>query len=283
MSGKAKEEEEEIWKTYPKIPFIEASNFGRVRTKDRVAIDRNGRKLHIKGRVLKQQLCPNGYMEVKFGMNGEHVYLLVHRVIAASFLPNPDNLPEVNHKDNDPTNNRLDNLEYCTHEYNMAYREKYGKALGQSVFAVDLEAGKVLYFESQNEAARQLGVSVGNLNMVLRGERIQTGGYWFTKNEDEITEEKILEVKAKMYFLDGVIAINVDSFEIFWFKSQREAAHQLEISAGYVNMVLKGRQNKAKGYWFCYVDENAVEKARKKFGDNVAKKVEELMRQNQKR
>lgn len=116
------EEEKEVWKTYPDYPFVEASNLGRVRTKDRTVIRKNGIKCFVKGRTLKQQRDHQGYMYVQFKVNSKQIHLFVHRAVATSFLPNPDNLPEVNHKDNDPTNNATSNLEWCTHEKNMAYK-----------------------------------------------------------------------------------------------------------------------------------------------------------------
>ncbi len=115
-----------IWKTYPDYPFIEANQFGEVRIKDRYITYKDGRKRLYKGHVLKQYLNKNGYMQVVFSVDKKQVNLYVHRIIATCFIPNSDNLPEVNHIDCDRTNNNLNNLEWCTHEYNNQYREKYG-------------------------------------------------------------------------------------------------------------------------------------------------------------
>ena len=273
-------EQQEIWKTYPEFNFIEVSNLGNVRTKDRYVTDKNGVKRFIKGRVLKQKLCHDGYMDVGFSVNGKIYRRRVHRMALATLCPNPDNLPEVNHIDCDRTNNRLDNLEWCSSEYNIACREKYGAACNHLVYAVDLGTGKVLRFESQSEAARQLGVSVVSVCAVVNGRLNQTGGHWFTEDESEITEEKIREIKAKACFFGGVIAVNPETSEVLWFESQSEAARQLNISVQSVNYVVKGKQNKTHDYWFCYADETAVEKARVKFGDEVAKKVEKLMNEH---
>ena len=281
MSDKA---EDEVWKVYPDYPFIEASNLGRIRTKDRIVIRKDGRKYPIKGRVLKQRLRPDSYMEVNFRVNNKPVKLLSHRVIAASHLPNPNNLPEVNHKDNDRTNNAVSNLEWCTREYNQDYKEKYGvsaaEAVGQPVIAVNLETGRVLRFETRSEAARKLGIDVSSIVKVVKGKANQAGGYLFAEDESEITEERIQKIKVKMRFLGGVIAVNPDTFEVFWFESQHEAARKLDISQGNIPQVVKGHYKTAGGYWFCYVDENAVEKVRSKFGAGIARKVEELMKQN---
>ena len=137
------------------------------------------------------------------------------------------------------------------------------------------------WFETRSEAARQLGVPPQSICAVINGRLKLAGGYWFTEDESEITEEKIQEIRASMYFLGGVIAVNLDSFEVLWFRSQHEASYQLDILNQYINAVVKGKQHKTHGYWFCYADENATEKARAKFGEEVARKVEELMRQNQ--
>lgn len=191
--------EKEIWKTYPdpKYNFIEASNLGRIRTKDRYVPGRNGSKRLIKGRVLKQQLNPNGYMYVTFKVNGKTVNLSVHRVIASSHLPNPDNLPEVNHKDNDPINNAVSNLEWCSRKYNEAYKKNFGtvqaEVFGRPVFAVDLETSKILRFETQTEAARQLGVGVRSINDVLKGRQKTTHDWWFCYAD----ENAVKKVRAK--------------------------------------------------------------------------------------
>ncbi len=271
--------EHEIWKTYPEFDFIEVSNLGRVRTVDRVVTYKNGAKHFYKGHILKQQLDRYGYLYVSFSCNRKNFYRKVHRMVLITFCPNSDNLPEVNHIDCDRTNNRLDNLEWCSREYNTAYREKYGKACNHPVFAVDLNTGKVLKFESQSEAARQLGVDVRNLNKVIKGEQNQTGGYWFTEDESEITEEKIREIRVSMQ-PHPVIAVNPETSEVFWFKSQSEAGRRFDVYAQHVNAVVKGRQHNTHGLWFCYADKSAFEKTRMKFGDEMPNKVKKLINEH---
>lgn len=270
-------EEQTIWREYPEYQFIEANQFGQVRIKDRVATRKDGKKYRIKGRILKQQSNGHGYMFVQFNLDGKHIQIYVHRICATCFIPNPNNLPEINHIDCDPTNNAASNLEWCTHQYNNDYREKYGKARNRSIVAVNIKTFEVLHFESRSEAARQLGVHVENICAVLKGRQKITGDYWFTEDESEITKEKIREIRNGIYFWGGIIAVNLKTLEVLQFKSQKEVAKQLEVNHCNVNNVIRGRQNKTHGYWFCYADEHAVEKVRLKFGDDVANKVEELM------
>lgn len=282
-----KQEQTVVWKTYPKYPFIEANQFGAIKTKDRYVPCKNGSKRLVRGRVLKQRSTKGGYMYVSVSVDNKQKHLLVHRIVASCFLPNPDNLPEVNHRDNSPANNVVSNLEWCTSKYNTAYREKYGitareatKALRKPVVSVNLKTFKVLRFESQSEAARQLGVSRRHVNNVIKGRCKTAGGYWFTEDESEITKEKIQEIKAITPFLDGVVAINLKTCETVYFKTQNGAERQLGVSRVSINHVLRGKQKTAGGYWFCYADSKAVESVRERLGNKVAYEVEKLMDKN---
>lgn len=183
-----------IWKTYPDYPFLQVNQFGEVRSKDKEVVGKDGRKYHFKGRVLKQHLSKNGYLQVSFGVNGKTINLYVHRMVATCYVPNSLGLPQVNHIDCDRTNNRWDNLEWCTPQYNSQYRNKLGHWVNNNpshpVVAVNPETSEVFWFESQSEAARQLEVNLGNMNSVIKGKRYNTaGGYWFC-NADETAVEK---------------------------------------------------------------------------------------------
>lgn len=188
--------DQEIWKVYPGYSFVEVSNLGNVRTKDRWVTYKNGVRRLVKGRVLKQNPDRYGYMLVQFQVNGKKIQPLVHRMVATCFLPKPNNYPEVNHIDNDRTNNSVDNLEWCTHKYNMVYREKCGvsakdavEILRRSVIAVKLETSEVFWFESESEAARQLGIHHSNIYRVVKGNYNQTHGYWFTYADSTAIEK----------------------------------------------------------------------------------------------
>lgn len=77
--------------------------------------------------IVKQRKNKDGYMEVTLGkMNNRHARVKVHRIVAEQFVPNPMNLPEVNHKDCNRENNNADNLEWCTHLQNVKYSQSLG-------------------------------------------------------------------------------------------------------------------------------------------------------------
>jgi len=260
-------EEKEIWCTYPEFDFIQGSNFGRVRTIDRVVSVKGKGSRVLKGRILKQFIDKGGYLQVHFSVNGKKVNRSVHRIIAGTFLPNPDNQPELNHKDNDRTNNNVSNLEWCTHEYNIEYREKYGKAQNRPVFATRLKTLELFRFSSRGEASRELGVCPQNINKVLKGEHKQAGGYWFTEDKGngiEIDKKKLREISSNTPFRGGIYAVNLKTQEVLRFKSQREASRVLRVNRANIARVVADECNQTDGYWFTKDDGHAVDTVKSK-------------------
>lgn len=95
---------------------------------DRGGVIYSSKSEHL--RELKQYPKTHGYLYVTLFRDGKRYYLRVHRLVAEAFIPNPDNLPEVNHKDEDKTNNFAFNLEWCTSHDNKVYgsrREKVAR------------------------------------------------------------------------------------------------------------------------------------------------------------
>lgn len=177
----------EIWKAIPGVnPFYEVSNLGRVRVlpHDVSYKCRYGKivTLHIRGMVLKP--IKNGRY---FCVCIDKKLKTIHRLVAKAFIPNPNNLPEVNHKDENRYNNRVENLEWCTPLYNTNYgtgKARRGRKCWVPVIGTDEEGNEHL-FSSMREAAEKTGVKRANISNCCLGVIHHTGGYkWrYARNE----------------------------------------------------------------------------------------------------
>jgi len=193
----------ESWKSHPDIVGIEVSSFGRVRTLDKVTSSEKYTRF-IKGHVLKQYDDGRGYLQVCIPFGGKWARKKVHRLVAQTFIANPNSLPMVNHKDCNRKNNNVDNLEFCDGSYNQQYRQEYGASQRQPVFAVNLKTLEVSSFQSQAEASRALGVSQGNINGVIKGSRKHTHSFWFVNDDGHAVDI----VKSKLHDI-GKTGLNI--------------------------------------------------------------------------
>ena len=116
----------EIWKAVKGYEGLyEVSNFGNVRSLDRFVKAKNDSLTKKKGRILVPFYeSQKGYYQVSLSKDGKNKKHRVHRLVALAFLENPFNCTDVNHKDEDKTNNNVDNLEWCTRKYNNNYGTK---------------------------------------------------------------------------------------------------------------------------------------------------------------
>lgn len=111
--------ENEVWRPIGGYPKYEVSNYGRVASLD---------YMHTgKRQIMAIVNVVNGYKAVKLYNDKGFKLCRIHRLVAKAFLPNHDNLPLVNHKDENPANNCVDNLEWCTHQYNSTYNDAHIK------------------------------------------------------------------------------------------------------------------------------------------------------------
>ena len=111
-----------IWKDIKGYEgYYQVSNTGFIRSVDRWITYKNGSKHFLKGEPLKGRPDRDGYLIIGLAKEGKQRYIGIHRLVAEAFIPNPNNLPQVNHKDENKTNNSVWNLEWCTSKYNVNY------------------------------------------------------------------------------------------------------------------------------------------------------------------
>lgn len=172
------------------------STFGRVKSVDRILPHKEHGTWHIKERILKENRVSPGkkkYRSVELHIgNGKMVPVRVHRAVAEAFIPNPDNLPQVNHIDGDTENNHVSNLEWVTEKQNMEHAWRTGlcenivKAKSKPV--INLDTGE--RFSSALEADKHYsGKHTGAVSCAARGKhRIAYGYRWAFETEESNNE-----------------------------------------------------------------------------------------------
>ena len=157
-----------IWKPIPNFEDLyEISNTGEVRSKNPRYKNKS---------ILKQGLSNKGYKNVCLCRKGVQKTFNVHRLVALAFIPNPNNLPCVNHKDENKTNNNVDNLEWCSYYYNNVYGDRLTKsALKRSIPVRCVETGVI--YPSACAAQRETGIRQPKIWRCCHGMAKTSGGY----------------------------------------------------------------------------------------------------------
>lgn len=171
----------EVWKPvkgYEKQ--LAVSNMGRVKSFMRDPC----------GYILKPSEDKKGYLRLRCTIERKKICFKVHRLVAEHFIENPENKPQVNHKDTNKKNNRVENLEWVTNIENAHHAIENGRwdalfegarrvneAKKTPIVATNLDTGERLYFKSMGDAERQIGTK--HINQVIKGLRSQAKGYTF--------------------------------------------------------------------------------------------------------
>lgn len=141
---------EEVWKDIEDWPGYQVSNLGRIKKLECDIVYNNGVVHHYPEYIQKLKVTAQGYMSCQFSYNQDRHHIRVHRLVAKAFIPNPDNLPWVDHIDGDRTNNRVDNLRWVTPKQNQSNLWTHRKIASLEKRIKELEA-EVVELRSQLE------------------------------------------------------------------------------------------------------------------------------------
>lgn len=211
----------EIWKTIENYPDYQISNMGRVKS---LNYGKTGEE-----KILKQEITNNGYFRVNLYKDKKRKHFSVHRLVATHFIPNSQNLPCVNHKDENPQNNYASNLEWCTQKYNINYGSRNAKVS-------KAHKGRVFSKETKKKMSK-----------AKKGKK---------QSQEHI--EKCVKARQK-----PILQFNKEGTKIIGkFISAKQASKELNINRGDICKCCKGKLKTCAGSKWLYLEDyvNRMEK-----------------------
>lgn len=154
--------------------YYQVSSIGRIKSLKRKVCNNTGLR-EIKEQIMVNIADKYGYMCITLSKNRNIKTIKIHRLVAMAFIENPNNLPQVNHIDENKSNNNVSNLEWCTQKYNINYGSRTEKCSKKVVQILDNKIIKV--FNSVNEASRFMNCNKYNISMCCKKKRKTTCGY----------------------------------------------------------------------------------------------------------
>lgn len=187
----------EIWKDIKGYEGLyQVSNTGKVKSLNKI-IHKNNKTVNKKEKILKP-IKSNKYLQVVLYNNKKTKKFYIHRLVAEAFIKNYNKYPCINHKDENPANNNVENLEYCTQKYNNNYgnhnlklKETKTKKYGKKINQYDLDGNFIKTWNSIREAEKELNISNANICKCLKDKKYckSAGGYkWKYKNEYMVSD-----------------------------------------------------------------------------------------------
>ena len=171
----------EVWKPIKGYEeFYSISNYGRIKSNDRT-VKCYGGKRTIKGKIMNPPMDKDGYLRIGLSKNKKQKHYHVHRLVAQHFLDNPNNYPVINHIDENKKNNKVDNLEWCSIQYNNLYNDKIDKlttAKYKPVIQYDKCMNKIAEYESIKEATLKTGIRSVVITRSCKGLKTKCGYNW---------------------------------------------------------------------------------------------------------
>lgn len=214
-------------------------------------------------KILSPYKRKDGYREVILSKNKIKKHATIHRLVAMAFIPNPNNLSLINHKDENPSNNFVDNLEWCDYHYNNTYNGvqfKRGQSTAMTIYQYNIYGELIDCFTSLGDIERKKGWSGGCVCMCCNSDfRTYKGFVWSYKKLNAQDVLSILEnnKKSKIH-KNNKLSKPLAQFDVYGnfiqtFPSTQEAERILGISNSLISKVCRGEALSTCGYVFKYI------------------------------
>lgn len=181
----------EIWKDIKGYEGLyQVSNLGRVKSLDRwrpvteKTLKKGYKPKMTKGTILKPSKLKKGYLQVSLQKNGKKKWKRIHQLVAETFIPNLNNYPIINHKDENKQNNLVSNLEWCDYEYNIRY------SMAKKVIQYNLDNNVIKIWDCIIDASNKLKIPTTNISKCCKGIRKSVGGYKWEYYNQNVSNSK---------------------------------------------------------------------------------------------
>ena len=233
----------EIWKDIEGYEgYYQVSNIGRIKSLSREKIMPNGTLCFTKERILNLNKNINGYMSISLYKNNKRETFRIHRLVAIAFIQNPNNLPDVNHKDENKENNCVDNLEWCDKTYNNNYGTKKQRQIdtrSKNVYQYTLDGVLIKKWKSVKEAS-ECGYDYNCIyKCVTNKNNIHKNSYW---SYEFLEKEYIINKLSKQLNKRKIIQYNKNSEFIKIWNCVDDIKNELGYDKSCINECLNGKR-----------------------------------------
>ena len=182
---------EEIWKDIPGYEGLyQVSSLGNIKSCQKILKYRNGKNVHRKETIMSLNKSFGQYLTVGLSKNNKRKLYNVHYLVAITFIDNPNNLPCINHKDEDKFNNSVNNLEWCSYSYNVRYNNNIRRLIDtrnsncsrgceKQVYQYDLNGVLIKVWSSLKSIQRELGYKATNISSYCLGKYNKKSAYGY--------------------------------------------------------------------------------------------------------
>jgi hypothetical protein len=230
----------DIWE---EVPIIYSNNLKNVFVSTNGKIKYNNNKITYGYKNV-------GYLSVSLNKKT----FFIHRIVAQTFIQNPENKLFVNHKDGNKLNNNINNLEWVTHQENIqhAINNKLSP-ITKEVIQFDLNMNIINIFFSINEASKILNIKRQNIALVCKNINLTAGGFRFLFKHDYIPEKKYVAIKNNNK--KSVIQLNINGEIIKIYESITNASIELKLQNSHISSCCKGKRQTTGGFKFMYLSD----------------------------